>query len=96
MDALIIPDTDFARSRIVCGFALAPPALLLIMVFLLHTEGIGKRIFGGSVCRDCCKKSGRTKIKLLVKNPQLLLNQADIQVILPAHELIIFNNFHNM
>ena len=56
MEALIIPDTDFARSRIVCGFALAPPALLLIMVFLLYTEGIGKRIFGGSVCVETVAK----------------------------------------
>ena len=34
------------------------------------------------------------KIWLLVKNPQFLSNQADIQATLPTHELVILTNFH--
>ena len=30
-----------------------------------------------------------------MKNPQFLPNQADIQAILPTHELVIFTKFHN-
>ena len=31
----------------------------------------------------------------IIKNSQFLPNQADIQAILPTHELIIFTKFHN-
>ena len=31
----------------------------------------------------------------LVKNPQFLSNQADIQATLPTHELIILTKFHD-
>ena len=30
-----------------------------------------------------------------LKNPQFLPNQADIQAIVPTHELVIFNKFDN-
>ena len=37
-----------------------------------------------------------SKFLLLIKNPQFLPNQADIQTILPTHdELVIFAKFHN-
>ena len=34
------------------------------------------------------------KIWLLVKNPQFLSNQADLQATLPTHELKILSKFH--
>ena len=34
------------------------------------------------------------KIWLLVKNPQFISNQADLQVTLPTHELKIVSKFH--
>ena len=40
------------------------------------------------------KKLGWLKDWLLVKNPQLLSNQADIPATLATHELIIFSKFH--
>ena len=40
------------------------------------------------------KKLDWLKNWLLVKNPQFLSNQADVQVTLPTHELIILTNFH--
>ena len=39
------------------------------------------------------KKIDWLKISPLVKIPQLLSNQADIQAILPTHELIILTKF---
>ena len=39
------------------------------------------------------KKLDWLKIWLLVKNPQFLSNQADIQATLPTHELIILSKF---
>ena len=41
------------------------------------------------------KKVDWPKIRLIIKNPQFLHNQADIQAILPTHELVIFTKFHN-
>ena len=41
------------------------------------------------------KKVDWQKIRLLIKNPQFSPNQADIQAILPTHELVIFTKFHN-
>ena len=41
------------------------------------------------------KKLDWLKIWSLVKNPQFLSNQADIQATLPTHELIILTKFHN-
>ena len=41
------------------------------------------------------KKVDWPKIRLLIQNLQFSPNQGDIQVILPAHELVIFTNFHN-
>ena len=41
------------------------------------------------------KKLDWLKISPLVKNPQFLSNQADIQANLPTHWLIILSNFHN-
>ena len=41
------------------------------------------------------KKLDWLKIWLLVKNPQLLSNQADISATSPTHELIILTKFHN-
>ena len=35
------------------------------------------------------------KNRPLVKNPQFLPNQADIQSILPSHEVVILTKFHN-
>ena len=40
------------------------------------------------------KKLDWLKILPLAKNPQFLSNQADIQAILPAHELVISTKFH--
>ena len=40
------------------------------------------------------KRLDRLKILPFVKNPQFLSNQADIQAILPTHELVILTNFH--
>ena len=40
------------------------------------------------------KKLDWPKIRLL-KNPQFLPNQADIEAILPTHVLVIFTQFHN-
>ena len=40
------------------------------------------------------KKLDWLKNWLLVKNPQFLSNQADIQATLPTHELIILSKFH--
>ena len=40
------------------------------------------------------KKLDWLKNWLLVKNPQFLSNQADIQATLPTHELIILTKFH--
>ena len=34
------------------------------------------------------------KISKLIKNEQFLSNQADIQAILPTHELVISTKFH--
>ena len=36
----------------------------------------------------------RKSLHSIIKNPQFLPNQADIQAILPTHELIIFTKFH--
>ena len=41
------------------------------------------------------KKVDWPKIMLLIKYPQFLSNQADIQAILPTHELVIFTKFPN-
>ena len=41
------------------------------------------------------KKLNRLKIWPLVKNPQFLSNQADIQASLSTHELIISTKFHH-
>ena len=41
------------------------------------------------------KKLDWLKNWLLVKNPQFLSNQADIQATLPTHELIILTKFHD-
>ena len=35
------------------------------------------------------------KIWIIVKNPQFLSNQADIQAILPTHELVNLTKFHD-
>ena len=40
------------------------------------------------------KKLDWPKISPLVKNLQFLSNQADIQAILPIHELVILAKFH--
>ena len=40
------------------------------------------------------KKLDWLKISPLVKNQQFLSNQADIQAILPTHELVISTKFH--
>ena len=40
------------------------------------------------------KKLDRLKISPLVKNPQFLSNQADIQAIVPTHGLVILTKFH--
>ena len=40
------------------------------------------------------KKLDWLKISPLVKNPQFFSNQADIQAILPTHELVILTKFH--
>ena len=40
------------------------------------------------------KKLDWLKSLPLVKNPQFLSNQADIQAILPTHGLVIFTKFH--
>ena len=40
------------------------------------------------------KKLDWLKISPLVKNPQFLSNQADIQAILPTHGLVILKKFH--
>ena len=37
----------------------------------------------------------RKFIHSIIKNPQILPNQADIKAILPTHGLIIFTKFHN-
>ena len=42
------------------------------------------------------KKLDWLKNWLLVKNPQFLSNQADIQANLPTHELIILSKFHKI
>ena len=45
--------------------------------------------------RDWCKKKlDWLKIWLLVKNPQFLTNQADIQATSPTHELVILTKSH--
>ena len=41
------------------------------------------------------KKIDWLKISPLVKDPQFLSNQADIQEILPTHGLVILTKFHN-
>ena len=40
------------------------------------------------------KKIDWLKISKLIKNEQFLSNQADIQAILPTHELVISTKFH--
>ena len=40
------------------------------------------------------KKSDWPKISTLIKNPQTVSNQADIQAISPTHELVILTKFH--
>ena len=40
------------------------------------------------------KKIDWFKISKLIKNQQFLSNQADIQAILPTHELVILTKFH--
>ena len=40
------------------------------------------------------KKLDWLKILPLVKNPQFLSNQADIQAIVPTHGLVILTKFH--
>ena len=40
------------------------------------------------------KKLDWLRISPLVKSPQFLSNQADIQAILPIHELVILAKFH--
>ena len=40
------------------------------------------------------KKLDWLKISPLVKNPQFLSNQADIQAIVPTHGLVILTKFH--
>ena len=42
------------------------------------------------------KKQDWLKILPVVKNPQFLSNQADIQAILPTHELFILIKFHKL
>ena len=37
----------------------------------------------------------RKFIHSIIKNPQILPNQADIKAILPTHGLLIFTKFHN-
>ena len=44
--------------------------------------------------RDWCKKIDWLKILPLVKDPQFLSNQADIQAIFSIHELVILTKFH--
>ena len=41
------------------------------------------------------KKYYWPKIRLINKNLQFLPNQANIQAILPTHELVIWTKFHN-
>ena len=43
---------------------------------------------------DAKKKLDWLKISPLVKNPQFLSNQADIQAIVPTHGLVIVTKFH--
>ena len=40
------------------------------------------------------KKLDWLKISPLVKNPQFVSNQADIQAIVPTHGLVILTKFH--
>ena len=40
------------------------------------------------------KKLDWLRVSPLVKNPQFLSNQADIQAILPTHGLVILTKFH--
>lgn len=61
-------------------------------LFYKNLESLGQSCF--SLLETDAKKLDWLKIWPLVKNPEFLFNQPDIQAILPTHHLSISSIFH--
>ena len=98
MDSCQYSQTSKTNIKIVFPYCLYYIQCCFNLSFLLlHCLPLGilMRILPATEYRDCCKKCGLTKNYCINKNHQSLPNQANIQIILPAHEMVIFTNFHS-